>query len=454
MAVVDTILRKPTLAKSPARQKHASAQGQSVLFKVFEKLEKANIRYCVLHGYEKFPKIVGSDIDCIVAGETSPGELASFFAIACKQEGWFLLKNNGRHIEIGAYEPGGSLQILNFDFETDCSTAGLVSFSGDEALAGRRRHGSIQVPAVAVEFNAYLLRCIIKQTLDRQRLSRLSRLFGLDPAGCRQLMSRFWTTAQADAIGMACDTAEVKDVINMMPGLRAHAVKRLLRHNPAKFLLHQIHAIAGRIEKLVQPRGLQIVFLGPDGAGKSSIIAALQPGMAGLFNGGQVRGFAPPLHRIIKRGPVKTDTPHALKARSRIVSLVRAAYWFLYDGLARIPVYWALCRNELVLYDRHFIDILVDPVRYRYGGPRWLLLLMSKLMLRPDLVILLDAPPQVLHARKPELTMSERERQRTAYLAVAGNRRDSHVVNADQPFETVLRQVEAIIMQQVMLRKR
>ena len=99
-----------------------------------------------------------------------------------------------------------------------------------------------------------------------------------------------------------------------------------------------------------------------------------------------------------------------------------------------------------MLYDRHFIDILVDPVRYRYGGFKWLLPLMAQFMLKPDLIILLDAPVLVLHQRKPELSMEERHRQQIAYLNVIRAWDNSHIVNANQPFDAVLRNVEETIL--------
>ncbi len=59
-----------------------------------------------------------------------------------------------------------------------------------------------------------------------------------------------------------------------------------------------------------------------------------------------------------------------------------------------------------MLNDRHFLDILVDQRRYRYGGPLWLLRLIRRLIPKPDLVNLLDAPPKVLQARKQELSFA------------------------------------------------
>jgi thymidylate kinase len=125
--------------------------------------------------------------------------------------------------------------------------------------------------------------------------------------------------------------------------------------------------------------------------------------------------------------------------------VLRGGFWLSYglSGYLTLPL--AKARSVLIVNDRHFIDILVDPVRYRYGGPRWLLKFIAGVIPRPDAVILLHGPAEVLQARKREVTLAETERQCRDYLALVQGKRNCHVVNAAQPFEDVMRDVCAII---------
>lgn len=436
-----------TLTSFPGRsEKPESNADGSPLFALFAAMDKAGIGYCVLHGYESFPVVKPGDIDCIIDRAVSRQQLRRFLQATCNTHGWHLLEHNSYYAAIACRDFSGALQILNLDFSTDCDTGGRVSFSGEEVLAGRVWTGRFWVPAPDVRFNAYLIRCILKRSLDEERMATLSVLYRGDPAKCRPIMARFWTDGQAGAICQSLAANDFAKLRGLLPHLRAHIANRLLRQAPVPFTTNALRSFAAMIGRFFRPRGLQVVLLGQDGAGKSSVIAALETGLTEVFASVQVRGFAPPLHRIVKRGPVKTDTPHALAARSPFVSMLRASYWFAYDCYSRLASGWHMRRNRLVLYDRHFIDILIDPVRYRYGGPQWLPSLMARFMQKPDMVILLDAPAMVLHLRKPELAMPERERQRVAYLAVVKNRDDSHVVNANQPFDVVLRNVEETIL--------
>ena len=132
--------------------------------------------------------------------------------------------------------------------------------------------------------------------------------------------------------------------------------------------------------------------------------------------------------------------------------MVRAAYWLVYDTLGYVRLHLALARSTLVLNDRHFVDILVDRKRYRYGGPLWLLHLIWRVIPKPNLIIVLDAPPQVLQARKQEVSFEETARQCSAYLSLALTLRNCHVVDASQPSECVARQVNDIILQHLTVR--
>jgi hypothetical protein len=62
---------QPTDASAfPADDNGASVAGR-MLMAVFEVLDQAGVRYCVLHGYEDFPRQIGSDVDCIVERRVS-----------------------------------------------------------------------------------------------------------------------------------------------------------------------------------------------------------------------------------------------------------------------------------------------------------------------------------------------------------------------------------------------
>lgn len=100
-------------------------------------------------------------------------------------------------------------------------------------------------------------------------------------------------------------------------------------------------------------------------------------------------------------------------------------------------------------YDRHFVDILVDARRYRYGGPVWTLHLLWRLIAKSDLVVLLDAPPEALQARKQEVPFEGTARQCQAYLSLVRTLRNGRIVDANQPKECVAHRVVELVLDEL-----
>jgi thymidylate kinase len=201
---------------------------------------------------------------------------------------------------------------------------------------------------------------------------------------------------------------------------------------------------AGRRRK---PPGLHLVVLGPDGTGKSTAIESMSRRLSPRFRQVSIHHWAPRLFR-----PAGDDAPvpepHASALRSAPASLMKLAYlWFDFTvghfAKVRVPV----ARSHLVIFDRYFPDLLVDSRRYRYGGPAWLARLAWRLMPKPDLVILLDAPAAVVQQRVREVSFEETERQRKAYRALVGEMPNGHIVNADQDPDLVAGDTTRIVLE-------
>jgi thymidylate kinase len=136
------------------------------------------------------------------------------------------------------------------------------------------------------------------------------------------------------------------------------------------------------------------------------------------------------------------DNPHGKPPRSALVSVAKISIWLME---AWYGSFFQEEKKTLLICDRYYHDLLVDPKRYRYGGPHWAAVLVGKLMPRPSLWILLDAPAEVLQARKQEVPLEETARQRDAYLAFVRAQRYHVIVNASQALEKVIADVEQAI---------
>ena len=71
---------------------------------------------------------------------------------------------------------------------------------------------------------------------------------------------------------------------------------------------------------------------------------------------------------------------------------------------------------------------------------------------KPDLVIVLNAPPEVLQARKQEVSFEETVRQCRAYVSLGRALVNGHIVEANQIFERVAGDVTDLILRHLAVR--
>lgn len=192
-------------------------------------------------------------------------------------------------------------------------------------------------------------------------------------------------------------------------------------------------------------RGLCIVFIGPDGCGKTSVADGLKLALAENFP--LEKGVYCYWKPVPPKGiSVPTLDPHGKPPRVLLLSLA----YFIYHYLPFIWGWWmyvqpALRNGGLVIIDRYYYDFFVDLRRYRLNVPRWIIKLGFVFVKKPDLVFCLDADPVILQARKQEVTFDECTRQREAYRELASNLLNGYVIDAAQPLEKVVQDVQRIV---------
>ena len=144
------------------------------------------------------------------------------------------------------------------------------------------------------------------------------------------------------------------------------------------------------------------------------------------------------------------EAPEAPTRRGAgLKSVARLAVWMTEEWLRQLVALGHGVRGRIVVFDRHFfLDYYHADVE---GGARrgraerlhgWML---ARVYPKPDLVILLDAPAEVLHARKPEATVAWLERRRQQYLELAPLVPQFVVVDVDRPLEAAVSEVVAAI---------
>ncbi len=218
-----------------------------------------------------------------------------------------------------------------------------------------------------------------------------------------------------------------------------------------------------------------VAVIGPDGAGKSTVTQQLVEQLPmpvryiymGVnlessnlvlpttrlilelkrLRGGRPDMTGPPDPTRIKqppKNPVKRLVKE-IKTALRLSNLM-AEEWFRQTVVNRTKR-----KGVVVLSDRHFFcdyyahDIAVDrsklPLARRLHG--WML---DRFYPRPDLLVTLDAPAEVLFARKGEGTLAMLEARRQEYLRLKEAVPHFALVDATQPLDVVVQQTKDIVV--------
>ncbi len=175
-------------------------------------------------------------------------------------------------------------------------------------------------------------------------------------------------------------------------------------------------------------RGVTLAVLGPDGAGKSTLIDRLTSEIPlgvtthylGVFRTTEREAFW-------RKGPGVTLGLKLVKLRTRSSRGVYSA-----------------SLGHVALFDRHAVDALLRP------GPKTFkstvsYSLLSKSCAIPDTFVVLDAPGEVMFARKGEHTVEILEERRQRYLDLRERYPHVEVIDATQTADGVLHDVSALI---------
>ena len=407
--------------------------------------------YCILSGYERLPESFDTDIDFMVDQEDFD-RMPHIIEEVARRTGTQLFQAidhelTGRAYFLGSLR-GSSLTIVQPDCAADYRHFGRRWLTAKEVLAARRLHpGGFYIPSIAHEFAYSLVKRLNKRSFTREHGYRLHRLYVEDRIECGRMIARFVRGPEGSQIvrmASANDWTAMYDSIEQFRAAMLRSRKETFQERLSDLPRNALSVL----RRIVQPTGCWIAFMGPDGCGKSLVLNAVSQEFAPSFRTIRYYHLRPKLigRKTSGQGPV-TD-PHGRPPRGRVASVAKVIdLWLDYVLGYLFRILPGLIRTELVLFDRCFFDLLVDSRRIRYGGPPWLLRAAARLAPRPDLVVLLDAPVEVLRSRKQEVPAPEVARQRAAYLDLARNLRSVVVIDAAKPAEEVIHDAVAAIVE-------
>jgi thymidylate kinase len=188
----------------------------------------------------------------------------------------------------------------------------------------------------------------------------------------------------------------------------------------------RIAAAAGRLRGMLEGRGLSVAVLGPDGAGKSTLVEGLArslPWPVFVRYMGLTGGLMP-----------KADA-------LRIPGLVFVArVLILWSRYARAAYHRA--GGGIVVFERYALDGAVPSGMPLSAAGRLSRRLQRRACPMPDLVLLLDASGETLYTRSGEYGPTVLETWRDAFARLRGSVAHLETIDAEQPPDAVLHEAE------------
>ncbi|HEY7443910.1 MAG TPA: hypothetical protein VH701_15895 [Vicinamibacterales bacterium] len=403
----------------------------SLIRRVLEVFEQECVRYCVLRDADRLDRRTG-DIDLLV----DRNDLTRLQRV---------LEPLG-FVKPRAWGYAAHRFFLAYDSESDAwlklDVIDRLAF-GDEQVFGasltghclnhRRRHGMAFIPSPEVELIALLFHCMLeKRRFDPARRERCRALCeeitnqgllsGLlmtywSPAMTTQRLIQMiqqndWDALLKESPVTAADKGVVGRVGSRVARIGRGVLRRLNRRLPS-----------------YRHRGLTVALLAPDGGGKSTLVQGIH------------ESFHVPV-RSLYMGLYKRDSSDTMPQRRApglgfVTRLVRQ--WARY-----LVACYHQGHGRFVLFDRYSYDAMLPPrapLVWHSRVRRWLL---ARSCPAPNLIVVLDAPGEVLFNRKREHSVALLEQQRQTYLRLAA-RPGSLVVDATRDAESVRREVTSFI---------
>ncbi|HZD56989.1 MAG TPA: hypothetical protein VE136_09720 [Anaerolineales bacterium] len=406
-----------------------------LLLSVFDALEQNNIAYCLLRDFDRIDQMAdsGGEIDLLVDGDQWKSVYQHL-----TQMGFVPMRAVGHapHHFFIAYDQRGQCWI-KLDVVTEIAYGqrnhALRTDLANPCLNNRTRYKSIFIPSPEDEFITLLLHCVLDKEefapSRRQRLLELSRQVGnIDYLS--NLLEQFWSpTLSWPGLKTLVEGGQWEALLVERRKVYDYLASRDRVGTFIRKIKGQVLRKLNRLLNMLRPQLPMVAFLAPDGAGKTTLTSAIQSASyfpvyyvyMGLYQNGTVTAKPSPIPGLGFARRLFKQWQRYLAAR-------------YHQGCGR-----------LVIFDRYTYDSLLPSHRQLNWGQRSRRWIMAHACPAPDLVIVLDAPGEVLYQRKGEHSPAILEAQREAYHKLRSSVPQMVLLDATRAPEKVQREAIGLI---------
>ena len=449
---------------------------EDLLQEWFDHLVQGNVRFVIERNHEELPRSMrlGGDLDVLVHPDDAEQAASALHRVACHHDMAISQSFDGacwKQIRMHRLLSNPSqLFVLQVDLKWGEQWRGFPTFDVNAVLARRQAQDCFFIPHPAHEaalgWFGHLLHHGRGKPHGEAALFEAART---TPRVLEELLSSAFGSPLAHTLVADLQAGNIPAIETQTRRLRKAVIGHTVRD-----LGNRQHVFRDSVARATQWRlspqcyGLTVALIGPDGCGKSTVAQAVVNTLRHVYLTADPKrlhlrpGFLPPLRDLLRPSRWRQDphasspntSPHEQAPDGSVGSLARLLYYasdYVVGHYSTVAPH-ARWKRSLVVFERYYYDLIVDPKRMRIDMPDGVAKALLPWIPKPDVVLLLDAPPEMIHARKPELPPYEVARQIKAYRTLVDELFMGHRVDATQNVEQVVHDVCAIALEAATLR--
>ena len=419
---------------------------------LFSTLNRLNINYCIVgRSFSNFENDHNGDID-IVVSKKDIKKIEEILIELTTNTQFYLVQNIQHEINSNYYvifdEKNSLTNLTRIDICADYICNNRIILKSNFLLKKRKKitlnNVDIYIANNSRNFVYYLIKKIIKKSINPNECFFLNNLYKGNENECNSFLLELFSPKIIELVNKIINSNEL-----ILNNIQIIKYKNYLKSdNLFHFTLINFLNIKRLFKRFRNPTGISIAVLGPDGSGKSTLIKNLRMELEHIGRKHKVVHFWPNKELNINEDKVNFS-PHSSKPYNIYLSVMKLVYIFLrYEIETFFINKFQRIKSTIIWFDRHYIDLLVDPRRYKLQNVIWLTKIFMNFVRKPDILFIVDVNPKIVRSRVNEVSYEENQRQFYSYRKISNNF-DSTLLDGNSTIENIVSQAKIKIMEKL-----